>query len=346
MSRMISLENIQPLVSVLVTTFNQEEYISRTLESILTQECSFCFEVIVGEDCSTDRTRAICEEYREKYPDKMVLCLNKQNKGLIKNYFDIFLKARGKYLADCGGDDYWLSPHKLQQQVDLLEKYPQVSMIAGNWSVLLQKNGKISPNQAYLETDWFQPECFGKKAVMSYLNDRSIPRVVLSTSCFRKKEALEAYRLKPELFRSEAIACEDLPLTLCLLMKGPIYFSKENWLMYRVLENSISHHENEDLYMDGFAFRTFKQTINLAEGLGIKPAEISVYVDRWIPDFALHAFLAGNRKLMNGLRRFIREKSLHFRFKQQILSYCMSIPFIYRFTRWLYLKQKHSSLNS
>ena len=98
---------IQPLVSVLVATYNQEKYIAQTLDCILMQQCSFEFEIIIGEDCSTDKTREICLEYQAKYPDQIVLCLNEYNKGLLDNYFDIFLKTKGKYIADCGGDDYW-----------------------------------------------------------------------------------------------------------------------------------------------------------------------------------------------------------------------------------------------
>ena len=161
---MISSDKTQPMVSVLIATYNQEDYIAQTLDSILMQKCSFDFEIIIGEDCSTDKTREICVEYQKKYPDKIVLCLNETNKGLLDNYFDIFLKTRGKYIADCGGDDYWLSTSKLQDQVDLLEKYPKVSLVASNWSMYKQEAGVVIEAPGQITGDWYEPDLFGKKA--------------------------------------------------------------------------------------------------------------------------------------------------------------------------------------
>ncbi len=84
------------LVSVVVITYNQEEYIARALDSILMQKCSIPFEIIIGEDCSTDRTGEICARYAEQYPDKITLFRNSPNKGLLNNYFDCILACKGK----------------------------------------------------------------------------------------------------------------------------------------------------------------------------------------------------------------------------------------------------------
>lgn len=91
-----------PKVSVIVLTYNQEKLIGRTLDSILAQKCDFPFEIIVGEDCSTDGTLAVCRDYEARHPDKIRLFANNPNKGLLDNYYDCILLARGEYLADCG----------------------------------------------------------------------------------------------------------------------------------------------------------------------------------------------------------------------------------------------------
>jgi len=335
---MIFSDKTQPMVSVLIATYNQEEYIAQTLDSILMQQCSFDFEIIIGEDCSTDKTREICLDYQKRYPEKIVLCLNETNKGLLDNYFDIFLKTRGKYIADCGGDDYWVNTNKLQEQVDLLENHPEVSLVASNWSMYIMQDGSLVDAPGQINEDWYKPDLYGKKAVISYLNEAVIPRVVLSTSCFRRDLAMEAYLARPELFRSKKATCEDLPLTLCLLMKGPFYFKADNWLVYRVMMNSISHSEDLNDYVSGFAFKTFKQTVVFAKALGVEPDEISAYIEKWVGNYVLHAFIARDYELMSGMRQFTRAYGIHYKLKQVLLSVFMSIPGIYSLNRWLYLK--------
>lgn len=113
-----------PLVSVFVCTYNQEQYIAQTLDSFLMQQCNFDFEIVIGEDCSKDKTMEICQNYIEKYPDKITLLNRRKNLGLIENFFEGLSHCKGKYIATCGGDDYWTDPLKLQKQVDFMENNP------------------------------------------------------------------------------------------------------------------------------------------------------------------------------------------------------------------------------
>jgi len=218
--------NIIPVASILVVTYNQEVYIGKTLDCLLMQECPFDYEILIGEDCSTDQTRNICIEYSRKHPDKIRLFLNEQNKGLINNYFDLLEHARGTYLADCGGDDCWLTTDKLKRQVELLVKHPEVGLVYGNWQKLYQKNNLLETNKTGVNDDWFNPRYYGSEAVRDYLNGRNFPKVVLSTSCFRADWLMDALQNNRDLFRGKAVVCEDLPITLCLLSKGPFYLMK------------------------------------------------------------------------------------------------------------------------
>ncbi|HFU4188851.1 TPA: glycosyltransferase [Streptococcus suis] len=108
-------------VSVICTSYNYEQYISKALDSILNQKTDFIFEVIVVDDCSTDSSRTILEKFREQYPNYIRLFFNEKNKGLTRTWIDICKEARGKYIARCDADDYWIDEYKLQKQFDLLE---------------------------------------------------------------------------------------------------------------------------------------------------------------------------------------------------------------------------------
>ncbi len=116
----------KPLVSVFVGTYNQEQYIAQTLESFLMQQCDFDFEIVIGEDGSKDKTLEICQNYVEKYPDKIKLLDRVKNQGLTENFFEGLTHCEGKYIATCGGDDYWTDPLKLQKQVNILEGNPDI----------------------------------------------------------------------------------------------------------------------------------------------------------------------------------------------------------------------------
>ena len=119
-----------PLVSVIVNVFNHEEYLSDALDSILSQETNFTFEIIVIDDASTDNSSAIIKSYALKHPDKIIHVIHEFNKfnerGHPLNYCEPH--AKGKYLAICEGDDFWTSNHKLQKQVDFMETNPDYTL--------------------------------------------------------------------------------------------------------------------------------------------------------------------------------------------------------------------------
>jgi glycosyltransferase involved in cell wall biosynthesis len=111
-----------PLLSVCLITYNHENYIRQAIESVLMQKVNFDWELIIAEDCSTDTTRAIVLEYKEKHPDFIKLILQEKNVGPAKNWLDLIEAPKAKYIAYFEGDDYWTDPLKLQKQVDFLEK--------------------------------------------------------------------------------------------------------------------------------------------------------------------------------------------------------------------------------
>lgn len=109
-------------ISVVLIVYNHEQYVRQAMDSILMQEVDFKYEIIVGEDKSTDCSREILREYKDKYPDRIVLLFHKRNVGATKNIYSAFRKARGEYITCLEGDDYWIDPKKLQRQVDFLDR--------------------------------------------------------------------------------------------------------------------------------------------------------------------------------------------------------------------------------
>ena len=119
-------------VSVAMITYNHEEFIAKAIDSILMQRTNFDYEIVIGEDCSTDNTRNIIIDYNNKYPNKFRLFLNDKNLGGHRNFKQIFESCKGEYLALLEGDDYWTSPVKLQKQVDFLDNHPECAICFHN----------------------------------------------------------------------------------------------------------------------------------------------------------------------------------------------------------------------
>lgn len=134
--RSLSRMNETPLVTVSLITYNHARFIGQAVESVLAQRTDFPFELVIGEDESTDGTREIVKRYAEAHPGKIRLHLHSRASNISyggkptgrHNYVNNIRSARGKYIATLDGDDYWTDPQKLQLQVDRLESAPDCAI--------------------------------------------------------------------------------------------------------------------------------------------------------------------------------------------------------------------------
>lgn len=172
------------LLSVGILTYNQEKYIRQCLDSVLMQEVDFDYEIIVGDDASTDGTQKILRDYAERYPNKFVLLLGEKNEGISMNYKKVLEVCKGRYIALCEGDDYWTDTYKLQKQVDFLEIHPDYGFV-GTYNTLLFPDGTIKDDlydyfpEPEREGEW---ELYGN--VFYYAKNGPVTRTV--SICFRK----------------------------------------------------------------------------------------------------------------------------------------------------------------
>jgi glycosyltransferase involved in cell wall biosynthesis len=128
------------MVSVLVISYNQQQYIRQTLDSILMQQTSFDVQIIIADDASTDGTRAVCEEYERQYHGRITLLASSGNMGAIRNVARGLAACEGEFVALCEGDDYWTDPLKLQLQSDFLIANPSYSLCCTDYSVLTDES--------------------------------------------------------------------------------------------------------------------------------------------------------------------------------------------------------------
>lgn len=130
-------------LSVLVVAYNQERYIRQCLDGIVGQRTNFEYEVVIGEDYSTDTTRTICEEYARKYSNVRLLSSDSGNLGYESNWSRTLKECRGEYIATCEGDDYWTDMSKLQFQVDYMEAHPECGLCYTDCDIVYDDENRV-----------------------------------------------------------------------------------------------------------------------------------------------------------------------------------------------------------
>jgi glycosyltransferase involved in cell wall biosynthesis len=135
-----------PLVSIICPTYNHEKFIERALEGFVMQKTEFPFEIIVHDDASLDNTVSIVKEYERQFPQlfsNIYQSVNQLSKEISSVTRITMAAAKGKYIALCEGDDYWIDPFKLQKQVDFLENNPDFAICFHNAKIISEANPEI-----------------------------------------------------------------------------------------------------------------------------------------------------------------------------------------------------------
>lgn len=121
-------KNTRMKLSVMMITYNHERFIAQAIESVLAQQVNFDYEIVIGEDCSTDGTRAVIMDFHRRYPGRIVPLLRDRNLGAMRNLTETLAVCRGKYVALLEGDDYWTHEDKLQMQINFLDQHPDYAI--------------------------------------------------------------------------------------------------------------------------------------------------------------------------------------------------------------------------
>jgi len=128
-------------LSVAMITYNHERFIAQAIESVLSQRVNFNYEIVIGEDCSTDGTRGVIADFARRHPEHIKTLLRTKNIGANCNFAETFAACRGEYVAYLEGDDYWTSVDKLQGQVDFLDAHPSCAISCTHARVLDEIGG-------------------------------------------------------------------------------------------------------------------------------------------------------------------------------------------------------------
>lgn len=225
------------LVSISCITYNHSPYIRQCLDGFLMQRTNFAFEVLIHDDCSTDGTTEIIKEYEAKYPDIIKPIYEEENQyqqgkpsgSAVWN----FPRAKGKYIAMCEGDDYWIDPLKLQKQVDVLEADPLCSLVVSNaFDYFMNDNSYRENNPLKCAND-------GYLSIDELLLEEG--NLIPTASMVFRAE----YKEMPLLFLEAPVG--DRPLRMWCAINGKVYYHAKPMLVHRVgAKSSFAFRINRD----------------------------------------------------------------------------------------------------
>ena len=214
------------MLSVIMTTYNHEQYIAQAIESVLRQQTDFRIEIVIGEDCSTDRTHTIAEDYATQYPEAIRIITSEENVGWRKNYRRTIAAARGKYIAMLDGDDYFTHRKKLQMQVEVLEANPEVGMCYTR-SERIDDNGNV--------TIYPEGECLTSLEAMLRRNPAE------NCTTVARRELVEQYYAEIHPEEHPEWRTDDLPMWLWFAARSKYVGIDCPMAVHRVLTQSVSH---------------------------------------------------------------------------------------------------------
>lgn len=224
---------MKPKVSVCLITYNQEKYIKDAIDSILMQDCPFEFNLIIGEDCSSDKTRSICIEYANRYPELISLLPEQgHNLGMIDNFVRTLKACDGEYIALCEGDDYWTDKFKLKKQISTLDENPS-AIACHHWHEYRYDNSEISHEivSAPKEGHGYYPKLVS--SVEEILQNKL--RIKTRTVVYRN---IIDDSFFPDSFKK--LVFGDVPLSLLMGQFGDFIFIDEVMAVYRQTETGVS----------------------------------------------------------------------------------------------------------
>jgi glycosyltransferase involved in cell wall biosynthesis len=226
-----------PLVSVVMITYNHERYLAEAIEGVVRQETGFPVELLIGEDCSTDGTREIALSYQKRFPEMIRLITSEGNVGMHNNSERLIAATRGKYVAFCEGDDVWIRSDKLERQIALLESNSDISLVCSNVQI-------ISDSGAILTPDALHPPN-GSEYYIPIEDVLFSLEVYTVTVCARREQVMRALVDSP-ICRKGAYLFGDVTLWFELTRHGKCCCVPEVFCSYRF--SNISASRQPDFY--------------------------------------------------------------------------------------------------
>lgn len=223
-------------VSVFISCYNQGEFVAKAIESVLEQQTRYNFEIIICDDASKDNSKEIILNYSNRYPDKIHAIINNENIGLLQNFINFIKLSKGKFLAFCEADDWWIDANKIEEQTTFLINNEDYVLTFASKFHFIQKYNKITKPKHSKPS--FNNEMEFIISHLEYFYVHTSNAMIRKNTLINFLEVLE--RIKKRLF------AWDYPVFFYLPSQGKINFVNKYYSVYRVIGTSLTNQYNND----------------------------------------------------------------------------------------------------
>jgi len=284
-------------------TYNQAPFIAQAIEGVLQQKTNFSFELVIGEDCSTDGTRKIVFDYQGKYPDIVRVITSNKNVGMKKNSCRTMKACRGKYMAFCEGDDYWQHPFKLQKQVDYLESHPECGLVYSSYDVYHVRSKKVI-NDFIRYRKWDMPK---KVSLADFVENKAEITLGLLTCTVMIRRSLyeKVFASDPYLHQSDKFLMGDTQLWAEIATMADLQYIPESLATHSITEESATR--SKDIKKElRFDISASELMIYLCNKYNFPPSIRNEHEENRCKSSLRLAFHARSAKLADEVRRMKR----------------------------------------
>lgn len=315
-------KKIKISVSVCIITYNHEKYIAQAIKGALSQKVdNYNYEIVIGEDCSTDKTREIIMKYQKENPDKIKIIYNEKNLGMMDNFINTLNSCTGKYIALCEGDDYWTDPYKLQKQVDFLEENPDFSICHHNMQVIYDDGRKPCLSNSSSQKE------------VTTIEDLAKGNYIYTASCVFRNGLIKEF---PKWFKNAPIG--DYPLHMLNAQYGKIRYLPDVMGVYRIHKDGILSNKNSI-----YRTETWIKLIDLMKNY-FNPKINEILSNTQINCLGYHYFYKKDYKLSRKYfiqSIFLKEAGFEQKIKSSAYIVLSFYPNLEHFLKNIYFKIKH-----
>ncbi len=286
------------LLSVHLITYNNEKHIEETLQSIIKQKVDFNYEIVVGDDCSTDGTLKIIYNYAAKYPNLFKVLKNEKQLGILENFKTTLDRCDGIYIFDIAGDDILKTTNALQKMTNAFKINDNLGFIDSGFDSFIEESKTTIP---------FKNKFIINSSKEVYKEAVLLGEIIPIGHCYRKEYLYKYVDFKTYLKMNVTI--EDYPILVDMIMNTEFERINESLLIYRVHRHSHSHNQNiqQQIFQSNQIndlFNFFSRKYDFSEKLNNK------FSNYHYKTLLYYARVSNNSKMAKTVYKKIKNKSL------------------------------------
>jgi len=310
---------VQIDISVFISCYNQGEYIAQAIESVLNQKTDYSFEVIIGDDFSSDNSREIIMDYYKRYPDKIKLMMHPKNIGLVQNFLAFIDMANGEFASFCEGDDYWTNIDKLQDQISFLVKNPSYTIAYGKIDGLFVKENIIKKDIYNLDSVNIKSGDLTLLISRKYFMHTS---TIFTRTCllreFQNLMINKFYRMKTWDYAYMVYAC----------IKGPIKYLDKSYAIQRFNKKSYTGRQQGYKKFRFFVQDTSNPIMYLLRKMNANPTLQLSYKNSYSRQVLLYGIELDDNKLIKRGMSLLKKYEYNKDFPRSIIGIFIDFGFV------------------